>query len=464
MNLVGTRIGSYVVDKELGSGGTGTVYLCRHTLIERDVAVKVLHDEQAMDSDQVARFFQEAKAAAEIGHPNIIMIIDFGTIEASGGARTYLMMEALEGASLDKRMRTGPGLMLADIAHILDQCCSALVASHGKGIVHRDLKPANVFLCDRVFDPLFVKVLDFGTAKLTTPAPGARRTQFGMVLGTPAYMSPEQCEGRGEIDHRSDIYSLGVMLYEMLTGTLPFDGEIREMLIAHIGVAPEPPSQRNPAIPPEWEALCMRMMEKQKTARFQSITEVAQALVDLGGHAAAYQAYVAARAASGHSGHTQRLTAEDTAGAGPASDGRPGTSAGGNDSRRTLQVTGAFASTSGHLSGGYRTDVSGAHRARVDHSERHASPPTLTAVCTGLCVEARHAGFIATLLTRPEGRWYEVGELCTTSGTAVPAILPQPTHVTWVEHPQHDPGMAAIVFLDLRTDWSTVVLAARRRG
>jgi serine/threonine-protein kinase len=169
--------------------------------------MKVLHDDHALDPDAIARFFQEAKTAAEIGHPNIIVIIDFGEVTTPSGLRAYLIMEALDGQSLDKRLRQG-ALPLSAIAHVLAQCCSALIASHGKGIIHRDLKPANVFLCEQSFDPMFVKILDFGTAKLTTPAPGARRTQFGMVLGTPAYMSPEQCDGRGAIDHRSDIYSL----------------------------------------------------------------------------------------------------------------------------------------------------------------------------------------------------------------------------------------------------------------
>jgi serine/threonine-protein kinase len=254
MNLVGTEIHGYLVERELGSGGTGTVYLCRNPLIDRTVAVKVLHDDQALDADQVARFFQEAKAAAEIGHPNIIVIIDFGEVKTDSGPRSYLMMESLEGESLDKRLRRG-GLSLDDVRHVLEQCCSALTASHGKGIVHRDLKPANIFLCHYSFDPLFVKLLDFGTAKLTAPGPEQRRTVFGMVLGTPAFMSPEQCEGRGAIDHRSDLYSLGVVLYQMLTGTLPFEGDVREIMLAHLRETPPPPRARNPSIPPAGEAL-----------------------------------------------------------------------------------------------------------------------------------------------------------------------------------------------------------------
>ncbi|MBC7974866.1 MAG: serine/threonine protein kinase, partial [Myxococcales bacterium] len=303
MNLIGTNIGSYVVERELGSGGAGTVYACRHTLIEREVAVKLLHDEHVRDPDQVARFFQEAKAAADIGHPNIIVIIDYGTLELAGGARTYVMMESLGGESLDKRMRRG-GMTIDDIVHVFNQIASALVACHGKGLVHRDLKPSNIFLCNRSFDPMFVKVLDFGTAKLTAPAPGMRRTQYGVVIGTPAYMSPEQCEGKGAIDHRSDIYSLGCMLYEMLTGTLPFEGSLGDILMAHMTRAPDPPRSRNPGVPPEWEALCLRMLEKSREARFQSVTQLAQALDDLRSHATAYEAARQGRASSGHSGNT----------------------------------------------------------------------------------------------------------------------------------------------------------------
>lgn len=307
MDLIGRQIGSYVVERELGAGGTGTVYLCSHTMIDRKVAVKVLHDELAYQPDQVARFFQEAKAAADIGHPNIVVIIDFGSIPVPGGSRSYLMMECLDGSSLDKRLRKGERFTLEQIAHILEQICSALAASHGKGIIHRDLKPANVQMCPRSFDPYFVKLLDFGIAKLATPSPDARRTQLGVVIGTPAYMSPEQCEGKGVLDHRSDIYSLGVMLYELLTGTLPFEGEIRDILMGHLTGKPPSVRERNPEIPPEWEALCMHMMEKSRDARFQSVSEIAQALYDLPRHATAYASYVNARASQGRSGNTMRL-------------------------------------------------------------------------------------------------------------------------------------------------------------
>ena len=443
MDLIGTRIGSYVVERQLGAGGAGTVYACRHTMIDREVAVKVLHDEHVRDPDQVARFFQEAKAAADIGHPNIIVIIDYGTLELPGGARTYVMMESLEGESLDKRMRRG-GLSSDDILHVFSQIASALIACHGKGIVHRDMKPSNVFLCHRSFDPLFVKVLDFGTAKLTAPAPDMRRTQYGVVIGTPAYMSPEQCEGKGAIDHRSDIYSLGVMLYEMLTGTLPFEGEISDILVAHLTRTPDPPRQRNPSIPPEWEALCLRMMEKSREARFQSVTQLAHALEDLRGHAAAYEAARVERAGTGRSGHTLVSGAS-------------------NELRQTLRVdvgevvpTGAYAP------------------APPPPAEAAPGPvaPKLTYAsfdprsgCAALIEDPRHAAFPRTLMSRPVGRWFEVAEVCQTARVAQPATLPMELglFVAWLEHPYPDPSLAAVVFLSLRTGWSAVVLCARMR-
>jgi predicted Ser/Thr protein kinase len=480
VNLIGTRIGSYVVERELGSGGAGTVYACRHTMIDREVAVKLLHDEQVRDPDQVARFFQEAKAAADIGHPNIIVIIDYGALELPTGTRTYVMMESLDGESLDKRMRRG-GLSSDDILHVLNQIASALVACHGKGIVHRDLKPSNIFLCHRSFDPLFVKVLDFGTAKLTAPAPGMRRTQYGVVMGTPAYMSPEQCEGKGAIDHRSDIYSLGCMLYELLTGTLPFEGSLGDILLAHMTRVPDPPRVRNPSVPPEWEALCLRMMEKSREARFQSVTQLAHALEDLRGHAVTYQAALLARASSGHSGHTMIVS-------GP------------NDARETLRVdvgaalpTGAYAAADEPPvrktpPGGYTAPVM-AHPLPIMPTGGYAAAPAERAAvipalptggypapvevtsfdprsgCHALIEDPRHAAFARTLMARPVGRWFEVAEVCQTASVAQPATLPFELglFVTWLDHPYPDPGQAAVVFLSLRTGWSSVVLCGRVR-
>jgi serine/threonine protein kinase len=470
VDLIGRQIGSYVVERELGAGGTGTVYLCSHTMIDRKVAVKVLHDDLAYQPDQIARFFQEAKAAADIGHPNIVVIIDFGSIPVPNGTRSYLMMECLDGGSLDKKLRT-ERFTLEQIAHILSQICSALAASHGKGIIHRDLKPANVQLCPRSFDPYFVKLLDFGIAKLATPSPDARKTQYGVVIGTPAYMSPEQCEGKGTLDHRSDIYSLGVMLYEMLTGTVPFDGEIRDILMGHLTAAPPPLRERNPDVPPEWEALCMHMMEKSRDARFQSVNEIAQVLFDLPRHASAYSSYVTARSAQGRSGHTMRLdSSPDPQEAAARPTLHPGLHPGMHPSLRPL-------ATSSYVVGPGAGDARGMPvvYGAPEPSGAYEGPPTGDtgagmASCYALATEPRYSRFLATLLVRPPGRWANVAELCSTSNTAPPAALPpQPLFCTWLDHPWSSPqietqaetAMIAVIFVSLADGSNTVALCRR---
>jgi serine/threonine-protein kinase len=276
IDLIGAHLGNYEIRRELGAGGMGTVYLAEHPELGRKVAIKVLHDENASDPDTVARFFQEARAAAEIGQENIIEVIDVGTVELRGHPIVYLMMEALDGESLGARLRRGrPGP--DEIRRILRQCCTALAASHAHGIVHRDIKPENIYLIRRGADTRFVKVLDFGIAKLVRGA-GSGRTRIGTILGTPDYMSPEQCLGQGGVDPRSDIYALGVVLYEMLCGQTPFAGTLGEILQAHVIAAPVPPSQRAPDVSAELEAIALRCLAKRKEDRYQSMEELAAAL------------------------------------------------------------------------------------------------------------------------------------------------------------------------------------------
>jgi serine/threonine-protein kinase len=191
----------------------------------------------------------------------------------------------------------------------MEQCCSALAASHAKGIVHRDLKPENIYLCTRGNDRNFVKILDFGIAKLTGDGgQSTSKTRTGLVIGTPTYMSPEQCEGKGLIDHRSDVYSLGVVMYELLSGRVPFPGDgFGEILVAHLTKTPENPSTINPDITPALEAIVLHSIDKDRNRRFQSMGEFLAALENPDEHLASYQAGHPAAAAGVHSGGTMML-------------------------------------------------------------------------------------------------------------------------------------------------------------
>jgi tRNA A-37 threonylcarbamoyl transferase component Bud32 len=264
----------------LGAGGMGAVYLAQHELIGRKVAVKVLLPELSHNEELVSRFFNEARSTATIRHPGLVEVLDFGYLPDSSA---YLVMEFLEGETLARLMAREGTLTLPMIWTIGRQITSAVHAANEHGIVHRDIKPDNVFL---VPDPeqtygLRVKVLDFGIAKLTgdaIPATGAK-TRTGTVMGTPTYMSPEQCRGAGEVDRRSDVYSLGCVLYEMACGQPPFVKEgLGELIAAHITESPPLPSASDPSLSPSLEGLILEMLAKDVKARPQTMARVCEAL------------------------------------------------------------------------------------------------------------------------------------------------------------------------------------------
>ena len=279
MSLIGRSIGNYLIKAKIGEGGMGAVYLGEHPLIGKRVAVKVLLDDLVSKEEIITRFFIEARSVNDIGHANIVDIIDYGKTTGPGNSEVvYFIMEYLEGESIAARLRR-TGFDFREASHIITQCCSALSASHKKAIVHRDLKPENIFLCHRGGDPNFVKILDFGIAKLIGDQANSAKTRTGLVIGTPAYMSPEQCEGRGNMDARSDIYSLGIVLYELLTGRVPFSGDgFGEVLVAHLTRTPERPSALNPKIPPALEAIVLHALEKDREKRFHSMDDFAAAI------------------------------------------------------------------------------------------------------------------------------------------------------------------------------------------
>lgn len=279
--LINATIGNYKVSRKIGEGGMGSVYLAEHPLIGKKVALKVLHAEFAANQDVVTRFFNEAKAVNDIQHPNIVDIIDYGVIPSPKGDMVYFIMEHLDGYPLEDVIAEQAPLSPERSLHICAQVADALAASHKSNIVHRDLKPDNIILIKERNNDDFVKLLDFGIAKLTGDQPGSSKTRTGIVMGTPAYMSPEQCEGRGNIDNRTDVYALGVVMYQMITGRVPFEGEgYGEILVQHLTQPPVPPSSLRSVIPPHVEAVCMKALEKSPAARFQTMEDFIAALTD----------------------------------------------------------------------------------------------------------------------------------------------------------------------------------------
>jgi serine/threonine-protein kinase len=270
-NLSGQLIdGRYQVDYVLGVGSMGIVYGARHAAVGKLVAIKVLRAHLADDAEAIQRFNAEATAATSIGNQHIVETFDFGRL--SDGA-AYMVMEYLEGRPLADLIEGWSPLPLARITGIGVQIAEALNAAHLAGIVHRDLKPDNVFLSEREGEPDFVKILDFGIAKFGVSQ--ARLTQAGAVFGTPAYMAPEQALGKAT-DGRTDIYALGVMLYEMACGRVPFQGENAiAVLSLHANEAPEPLSQRKPEVSSELEAIVHKCLQKDPDARYASMAELA---------------------------------------------------------------------------------------------------------------------------------------------------------------------------------------------
>ncbi|MGE5184732.1 MAG: serine/threonine-protein kinase, partial [Acidobacteriota bacterium] len=275
-----TTIGAYRVLRRIGEGGMGTVYVAEHTLLGRRAAIKVLLPELSAKQDIVKRFFNEARAVTQIADPGIVQVFDYGH-HADGSA--YIVMELLEGEPMDRRLRRLGQFSVDDCLRLSRMICASLAAAHAKGIVHRDLKPDNIFI---VGDPAVTggerpKILDFGIAKLSgdDDHPDAIKTRTGVVMGTPVYMSPEQCRGMGAVDHRSDIYSFGCVMFRMLTSRPPFAGPgSGDLIAAHLREPPPLAASLVPAIPDVVDRILQRCLAKAPGDRFQSMTELAEAI------------------------------------------------------------------------------------------------------------------------------------------------------------------------------------------
>jgi serine/threonine-protein kinase len=279
-SLIGaTLAGRYEIVRRIGEGGMGAVYEARHAVIGKRVAVKVLLEKFLTKSDFVARLLQEARLASSIGHENIVDVTDFGTTD---DGRSFVVMEFLDGEALSQLIMREAPLPVERSLRIARQVASALGAAHAKGIYHRDVKPENVYLVRRG-EADFVKVVDFGISKAVKQGGNEeggdayRLTHTGLLLGTPLYMSPEQARGDEDLDHRVDIWALGVMMYECLTGEVPFRGNnylgIISQVLTHTA---SPPSKVRPelGIPDAVEAVVMRAMAKDRTQRYAAMADL----------------------------------------------------------------------------------------------------------------------------------------------------------------------------------------------
>ena len=279
MIAVGQTIGNYTITAKLGEGGMGVVYLAEHPVIGRKVALKAIHPELSRNPEVVSRFITEAKSVNQIGNEHIVEIYDFGN---TSDGEFYFIMEFLQGESLADKLKRERFFPPARALQVAAQVADALAASHSHGIIHRDLKPENIFLISRGSQVDFVKVLDFGLAKLTQGEEKVtHKTRTGSVMGTPYYMSPEQCEGKASIDNRADLYSLGVILFEMLTGRVPFGGDgYGEIIVKHITVPAPAARSINPQLTAAHEAILQRSLAKAREDRFATMADFRAAMLD----------------------------------------------------------------------------------------------------------------------------------------------------------------------------------------
>ncbi len=271
---LGQQLGNYVVVARVADGAMGRVYEGRHTESKQRVAIKVLHADVATDEVAVERFRREYETAEQLRHPNVIKVIEFGTTPEGSH---FMTMEYLEGEELGHRVRSTGAQPLPSIVRVICQAALALDFAHSFGVIHRDLKPDNIFLC-RSPEGDIVRLLDFGSVKLQVEM-GPKLTAFGTTLGSPYYMSPEQAMGKQDVDHRTDVFALAAILYEMLTGKIAFEGSsIAEILMKIVSGNPDPVTALKPGLPPSLDDVVEKGIRKEKERRWASAGALADAL------------------------------------------------------------------------------------------------------------------------------------------------------------------------------------------
>ncbi len=274
--FIARQLGQYHLREPIGSGGMGEVYLAEHQMMKRPCAIKIIRPERAGDPRVLARFEREVRATAKLSHWNSIDIYDYGRTE---DGTFYYVMEFLPGHNFGELVEIAGPLPVARVVYLMRQVCDALAEAHGQGLIHRDIKPANIYSAYRGGQFDIAKLLDFGLAKPLTESSDSNLTQEGAITGSPLYMSPEQATGDGDLDERSDIYSLGAVMYYMATGHPPFDYEKPiKVMVAHASETPKPPRYLNRELPVEMEEIILRCLKKQPEDRFQSAASLREAM------------------------------------------------------------------------------------------------------------------------------------------------------------------------------------------
>jgi serine/threonine protein kinase len=310
--------GKYRVERVLGVGGMGVVVAALHLALDERVAIKFLLPEALTNAEAVARFAREARAAVKIKSQHVARVIDVGTLETGA---PYMVMEFLKGQDLSNHLRAHGALPIADAVDYVLQACEALAEAHALGIVHRDLKPANLFLTTLADGSPCVKVLDFGISKVTNP--GASGPDLGMtktqaVMGSPLYMSPEQMASSRDVDGRADLWAVGTILYELVTGRVPFNADTMPQLCAMIlQYPPDPPQSLRPDMPEGLTQVMLRCLEKDRDRRYGNVAELAGALVPFGSRAASRSAERISRVLSAAGISSSQLSVPPSSGQAP---------------------------------------------------------------------------------------------------------------------------------------------------
>ncbi|HEX3775876.1 MAG TPA: serine/threonine-protein kinase, partial [Polyangiaceae bacterium] len=330
--------GKFRIERVLGRGGMGVVVAATHIQLDERVALKFLLPEALGNAEAVARFAREARAAVKIKSEHVARVSDVGTLESGS---PYMVMEYLEGQDLADWVRQAGAMRVPEAVEFVLQASEAIAEAHALGIVHRDLKPANLFVTRRVDGSTCIKVLDFGISKLTVPGSTSDMgmTKTATVMGSPLYMSPEQMSSTRSVDARTDIWALGIILYEVLSGRVPFEAETMPQLCGMIlQDPPRPLRQLRPDVPEGLEWVVLRCLEKNRDARFSSIAELAQALAQFGPPSAQRSAERIARVLGGIPSGAPSMPGSIQARAGAATDGNFGASQEPKKSRGALFV------------------------------------------------------------------------------------------------------------------------------